>query len=78
MTSNGSRDNYCYVLFISRESICVSFCFCDKVSWIRQLNGEELILDHSSRSEPITAEKLQWQELEGAGCIVSIIRNRGQ
>lgn len=78
VTSDGSRDNYRYVLFISRESIWVPFCFCDKVSWMRQLNGGELILDHSSRSESITAEKLQWQELEGAGCVVSIIGNRGQ
>lgn len=58
VTSDGSRDNYRYVLFISRESIWVSFCFCDKASWMRQLNGAELILDHSSRSESITAEKL--------------------
>lgn len=38
VTSDASKDNYCYMLFLSRESIWVSFCVHDKFSWLRQLH----------------------------------------
>lgn len=61
-------------------TICPSFfsCPCGNVFCQKQLTGERVYSTHSFRLQFIIAMMLQPQELEGAGHIASVTRNRKQ